>query len=256
MPVPDSAQDRAALWRVMEARRDHRHFRPDPVPPELLARVLDAFRVAPSVGLIRIPSVSLTDRDTTDLPTPRPEPVPLPLAPLGLNGFASHSIGTHMSQPWQVTVIREPARRAQVHASFAQVRARERLRFSGERRDLYDTLKLEGILDAPLGLLVSLDSPDGPTLGTGGLSGMLEASVLCAVTLAWLAATAEGLGLGWLSLVDGGDLGEWLDLAPGTRPLAYLCLGWPALTLDAPLLETTGWARRTPLRVNDTDVTP
>ena len=161
-----------------------------------------------------------------------------------------------MSQPWQVTVIRDPARRAQVHASFVQVRARERLNFSGERRDLYDTLKLEGILDAPLGLLVSLDPPDGPVLGTGGLGGMLEASVACAVTLAWLAATAEGLGLGWLSLVDGGDLGERLDLSPGTRPLAYLCLGWPALTLDAPLLETTGWARRTPLRVNDTDVTP
>ncbi len=209
-PAPVSVQDRAALWRVMEARRDHRHFRPDPVPPELLARVLDAFRVAPSVGL---------------------------------------------SQPWQVTVIRDPARRAQVHASFAQVRARERLTFSGERRDLYDTLKLEGILDAPLGLLVSLDPPDGPVLGTGGLGGMLEASVACAVTLAWLAATAEGLGLGWLSLVDGGDLGERLDLPPG-RPLAYLCLGWPALTLDAPLLETTGWARRTPLRVHDTDVTP
>ncbi|MFT2720951.1 5,6-dimethylbenzimidazole synthase [Deinococcus sp. A31D244] len=211
MSAPDSAQDRAALWRVMEARRDHRHFRPDPVPHEVLARVLDAFRVAPSVGL---------------------------------------------SQPWQVTVIRDPARRAQVHASFVQVRAQERLSFSGERRDLYDTLKLEGILDAPLGLLVSLDPPDGPTLGTSGLGGMLEASVLCAVTLAWLAATAEGLGLGWLSLVDGGDLGERLDLPPRTRPLAYLCLGWPALTLDAPLLETTGWARRTPLRVHDTDVTP
>ncbi|GAA5439009.1 hypothetical protein Dcae01_00504 [Deinococcus caeni] len=64
----------------MEARRDHRHFRPDPVPPELLARVLDAFRVAPSVGLIRIPFVSPTIRNVTGLPAPRPEPVSLLLA--------------------------------------------------------------------------------------------------------------------------------------------------------------------------------
>lgn len=197
--------DRDALWRVLEARRDHRHFRPDPVAPEALARVLDAFRVAPSVGL---------------------------------------------SQPWHVTVVRSATLRQTVHDSFAGVRAREKNRFDGERQVLYSTLKLEGIREAPVGLVVSFVPPPQATLGTTSLPAALEYSVVSAITLAWLAATAEGLGLGWVSLVEPGALHAALNLAPHVRPLAYLCLGHPALELQEPLLQTVGWAERRPLALD------
>ncbi|GAA5514176.1 5,6-dimethylbenzimidazole synthase [Deinococcus carri] len=197
--------DREALWRVLRARRDHRHFRPDPVPPEALERVLDAFRVAPSVAL---------------------------------------------SQPWHVTVVRRAELREAVHASFTAVRTRERERFGGERRALYDTLKLEGIREAPVGLLVSFVPPTDAVLGTTSLPAALEYSVVSAITLAWLAATAEGLGLGWVSLVEPEPLREALALPPHVRPLAYLCLGFPALDLKEPLLQTVGWAGARPLAVD------
>lgn len=197
--------DREALWRVLEARRDHRHFRPDPVPGEALARVLDAFRVAPSVGL---------------------------------------------SQPWHVTVLRNAGARDAVYRSFADVRAREQERFGGERRVLYDSLKLEGIREAPVGLLVSFVPPADATLGTTSLPAALEYSVVSAITLAWLAATAEGLGMGWVSLMEPDDLRNALGLPPHLRPLAYLCLGHPALNLKEPLLQTARWAQARPLTVD------
>ncbi|MFC4425124.1 5,6-dimethylbenzimidazole synthase [Deinococcus navajonensis] len=197
--------DRDALWRVLEARRDHRHFGTDPVDDAALGRVLDAFRVAPSVGL---------------------------------------------SQPWHVTVVRNATLRQAVHDNFAAVRVREQDRFGGERRALYASLKLEGIREAPVGLVVSFVPPVEVTLGTTSGPSALEYSVVSAVTLAWLAATAEGLGLGWVSLIEPGGLHAALGLAPHLRPLAYLCLGHPALELHEPLLQTVGWAARRPLALD------
>ena len=196
--------DRDALWRVLRARRDHRHFRPDPVPLEILKRLLAVFDVAPSVGL---------------------------------------------SQPWQVTVVTRPELKEAVYASFAGVRQEERERFAGGRRELYDTLKLEGIREAPVGLLVSFLPPQEATLGTTSMSAALEYSVVSAITLLWLAATAEGLGLGWVSLVRPAELRRLLDLPDQAQPLAYLCLGYPALELWEPLLQTVGWDTRKPLEV-------
>ncbi|WP_255639865.1 nitroreductase family protein [Deinococcus taeanensis] len=134
-----------------------------------------------------------------------------------------------------------------MHRSFAGVRTREQDRFAGERRALYDTLKLEGIREAPVGLLVSFVPPTGATLGTTSLPAALEYSVVSAITLAWLAATAEGLGMGWVSLVEPEEMRDALQLPAAVRPLAYLCLGHPALTLTEPLLQTVGWARARPV---------
>lgn len=197
--------DNAALWRVLRTRRDHRHFLPTPVPDETVARLLDAFAVAPSVGL---------------------------------------------SQPWHVTVVRDRAVRESVHAGFRQVRAAEADRFTGERRTLYDSLRLEGILQAPVGLVVSHLPPGGPVLGTTSMPAASEYSVVSAITLLWLAATAEGLGMGWVSLVDPAHLSGAVPLPPGARPMAYLCLGHPALDLNEPLLQSVGWGRRRPLAVD------
>lgn len=189
--------DRDALWRVMVARRDHRHFRSTPVERETLERLLNVFSVAPSVGF---------------------------------------------SQPWQVTVIQDAALKAQIHARFCAVRAEERSQYNGERGALYDTLKLEAIRDAPVGLVVSLVAPDSPTLGTTSMPSALEYSVVNAITLLWLAATAEGLGMGWVSLLRPQELAELLAYPENVRPVAYLCLGYPELELKEPLLKTVGWA--------------
>ncbi len=197
-------QDRDALWRVIQARRDHRHFTRQPVPRETVERLLGVFQHAPSVGL---------------------------------------------SQPWHVTVLQDDTLKDAVYASFQRVRQQEERRYTGERRALYDTLKLEAIKDAPVGLLVSYLPPAQHTLGTTSLPAVLEYSVVSAITLLWLAATAEGLGLGWVSLVNPQDLTAPLNLPAHARPLAYLCLGHPALALKEPLLKTVGWAEQKELQV-------
>lgn len=201
----DRDADAKALWRVLSARRDHRHFLPDPVPRETIERLLEVFDVAPSVGL---------------------------------------------SQPWHVTVVQDRGVREAVHAGFREVRAAESQRFKGERRRLYNSLRLEGILEAPVGLIVSHLPPGGPTLGTTSMPTASEYSVVSAITLLWLAVTAEGLGMGWVSLVDPAHLSSAVPLPAGARPLAYLCVGHPALELQEPLLQTVGWGHHTALSVD------
>lgn len=200
-----TTSDREALWRILSARRDHRHFQPDPVPPEVLQRLLDVFRVAPSVGL---------------------------------------------SQPWHLTVLQNPALKEAVYQSFTQVRKAEEQHFTGERRTLYDTLKLEGIREAPIGLVVSFVPPKQATLGTTSQPKALEYSVVSAITLLWLAATAEGLGMGWVSLVNSEEISQALELPSHIQPLAYLCIGYPALDLKEPLLKTVGWAKQNELEID------
>lgn len=203
--TPLAAADAESLWRILEARRDHRHFRSDPVPRETIERLLEVFSVAPSVGL---------------------------------------------SQPWHVSVVQDRVVRDAVYSGFRNVRAAESQRFQGERRRLYNSLRLEGILEAPVGLIVSHLPPDGPTLGTTSMPAASEYSVVSAITLLWLAVTAEGLGMGWVSLVDPSHLAKTTPIPPRARPLAYLCIGHPALDLKEPLLQTVGWERRSPLAVD------
>lgn len=149
-----------------------------------------------------------------------------------------------------MTVVRDPAVREAVHAGFRDVRAAESQRFSGERRELYDSLRLEGILQAPTGLVVSHLPPEGPVLGTTSMPAASEYSVISAITLLWLATTAEGLGMGWVSLLDPGHLSDAVPIPEGARPLAYLCIGHPSRDLDEPLLQTVGWSHRKPLAVD------
>lgn len=178
-----------------------------------------------------------------------PAPVPRERIERLLEVFAvAPSVG--LSQPWHVTVVEDRTVREAIHAGFCEVRAAEAERFDGERRRLYDSLRLEGILQAPVGLVVSHVPPAGPTLGTAGIPAATEYSVVAAIALLWLAVTAEGLGMGWVSLVDPDHLSDRVPLPDGARPLAYLCLGHPALQLREPLLQTVGWGRRSPLSVD------
>lgn len=172
-----------------------------------------------------------------------PDPVPRETVERLLSVFElAPSVG--LSQPWHVTVVTDPGIKREVREGFAEVRERERERFSGGRRVLYDSLTLEAIETAPVGLVVSFVPPAGATLGTTSMPAALEYSVVCAIAQLWLAVTAEGLGMGWVSLVDPARVAATAPVPEGARPLAYLCIGTPSRQLDEPLLHTVGWKRR------------
>jgi nicotinate-nucleotide--dimethylbenzimidazole phosphoribosyltransferase len=154
------------------------------------------------------------------------------------------------SQPWDFIVVRDVERRRRIRASFLRVRAAEAARFpAGERRDKYLSYRLEGILESALNVCVTADlrPADEAVLGTTAQPESLRASALCAVQNLWLAARVEGIGVGWVSIVEPAVLRHELALPPGVEPVAYLCLGEPLEFRDRPLLEETGWRARRPL---------
>ncbi len=122
-------------------------------------------------------------------------------------------------------------------------------RFSGEKRGLYDSLKLEGILECPINICVTCDSSrSGPhVLGRDTIPETDVFSTCCAIQNLWLAARAEGLGVGWVSILDVNQLKEGLKIPKHILPVAYLCVGYPKEFLDRPMLEKVGCAKRTPV---------
>ncbi len=196
--------ERSAFYEVISARRDVRRFRPDPVPDEVLQRVLAAGHAAPSVG---------------------------------------------HSQPWRFLVVDD----AQVRDRAAVMADRERLAQAAvldpeSGRQLLD-LQLEGLREAPLGVVVCCDRRT-PAAGVLGRSTFPDAdlwSCACAIENMWLAARAEGLGLGWVTLFQPAELEALLGLPPGVVTLGWLCLGWPDERPPSPGLERAGWSRRRPV---------
>jgi len=152
-------------------------------------------------------------------------------------------------QPWSFILVQDMAIRAQVKDAFEKASAEAALMFEGERRDQYKTLKLEGILDAPLNLCITCDRDrDGPVvLGRTHIPTMDLYSTVCAVQNLWLAARAEGLGVGWVSILDESRLKTILGLPEKIVPVAYLCIGHVDHFLDAPELEAVGWRKRLPI---------
>lgn len=151
-------------------------------------------------------------------------------------------------QPWDFIVIRDRLLRSQVKALFEEENARAAARYAGDRRRLYASLKLEGILDAPLNLCVTCDRRrGGEVLGRSAVVDTDLMSTCRAVQNLWLAARAEGLGVGWVSILDHQALARLLGLPPAVVPVAYLCLGYPVAFPPRPLLEAVGWRARLPL---------
>ncbi len=174
-------------------------------------------------------------------------------APLGddvlarILGAAHQAPSVGYSQPWDFVVVRSSARRERIRDSFLRVRAAEAARFpAGERREQYLAYKLEGILDAAVNVCVTVDlrPADEAVLGTTAQPESLRWSACCAVQNLWLAARAEGVGVGWVSIVEPTVLRAELALPPGIEPVAYLCVGEPTEFRDRPLLEETGWRAR------------
>lgn len=160
---------------------------------------------------------------------------------------AAPSVG--LSQPWNFILIQDGQVRDTVHAAFERANNEARGMFEGERRVLYSQLKLQGISDAPLNICVTCDrTRGGPVvLGRTHDNDTDLYSTTCAVQNLALAARAEGIGVGWVSIFDNKDLRAILGLPDHVIPVAYLCLGHVNELYDAPELEARGWAKRIPI---------
>ncbi len=154
-----------------------------------------------------------------------------------------------LMQPWRLIVIRDIATRIAVRRLAQRERLRQADRFDERARQFLDQ-KIEGVVEAPLGVCVCCDhgDPDIEVLGRGTIPETDVYSTACAIENLWLAARAEGLGVGWVSFYRPEDLRALLGIPPRVDPIAYLCLGWPDERPVRPGLEATGWSARDPAR--------
>jgi 5,6-dimethylbenzimidazole synthase len=153
-------------------------------------------------------------------------------------------------QPWNFILISSLEVRKQIKALFEETNARELARIEDPaRRELYPRLKLEGILEAPLNVAVTCDGRrDAPfVLGRAPMPQTDLFSTCLAVENLWLAARAEGVGVGWVSILDRQAVEQLLGLPAGVQLVAYLCVGYPIEFRPRPMLEEVGWRERQPL---------
>jgi nicotinate-nucleotide--dimethylbenzimidazole phosphoribosyltransferase len=191
------ADARDAFYEVLGARRDVRRYRPDPVDPELVRRILTAAHMAPSVG---------------------------------------------HSQPWRFIVVSDPATKDRAARMADEQRLRQARQMEPDAARRLLDLQLEGIREAPLGVVVACDrrTPAGGVLGRATFPDADMWSCACAIQNLWLAARAEGLGVGWVTLFEQQDLEALVGVPEGVVTLGWLCLGWPDERPPAPGLERAG----------------
>ncbi|MEM8534399.1 MAG: 5,6-dimethylbenzimidazole synthase [Chloroflexota bacterium] len=200
-----SDAEREAIYRNIYLRRDVRSdFRSDPIPDDVLMRILDAAHHAPSVGFM---------------------------------------------QPWDFIVVKSKEVRGQIKAGFEQANREAAQLFTGERREKYRSLKLEGIMESALGVCVTCDRQrtGQVVLGKTANPEMDIYSTVCAVHTIWLAARAENIGVGWVSIIHDEVLKEVLHIPEHIVPIAYLCMGYTTRFNDTPDLERKQWQSRLPL---------
>ena len=153
------------------------------------------------------------------------------------------------AQPWRFVIVNDPARRAAIAASFERANAQALQGYTCERAQRYARLKLAGLDIAPVQLAVfnDPDPMEGHGLGRRTMPEMLLYSTICAIHSLWLAARAEGVGLGWISILEPDVVVKTLDTPAPWSLAAYLCIGWRAQESDSPALERAGWQDRRPL---------
>ncbi len=177
----------------------------------------------------------------------RPDAVPQDVLDRVLTaGHRAPSVG--LMQPWRFVVVRDVATRSGMRRLAQRERLRQADRFDERARHFLDQ-KIEGVVEAPLGIVVCCDHghPDAEVLGRGTIPETDVYSTACAIQNLWLAARAEGLGVGWVSFYRPDDLRELLGVPARVEPMAWLCLGWPDERPVRPGLEAAGWASRLPL---------
>ncbi|GAC00622.1 cob(II)yrinic acid a,c-diamide reductase [Gordonia namibiensis NBRC 108229] len=157
----------------------------------------------------------------------------------------SPSVGN--SQPWRWVEVQTKAAREAVRDSFVRCNAEALDGYTGERAQLYSSLKLAGLDDAPVHLAVFCepDVDQGHGLGRHTVPETLEYSVVTAITTLWLAARARGVGIGWVSILEPNEVAAALAVPPTWKLVGYLCIGYPERENDVPELERVGWQSRT-----------
>ncbi|MEI2302161.1 5,6-dimethylbenzimidazole synthase [Ensifer sp. MJa1] len=200
-----SPEEREAVYRAIETRRDVRdEFLGDPLPDDLVKRLLSAAHSAPSVGFM---------------------------------------------QPWNFLLVRAPETRERIWQAFRRANEEAALMFSGEQQTKYRSLKLEGIHKAPLSICVTCDRTRGGAVVLGRTHNpqMDVYSTVCAVQNLWLAARAEGVGVGWVSIFHEAEIKAILKIPDHIEIVAWLCLGYVDQLYQQPELAVKGWRQRLPL---------
>jgi len=198
-------EKRDAVYEAIFTRRDIRsEFLPDPVPDEVLNRILNAAHHAGSVGFM---------------------------------------------QPWNFILVKDLEIRQQIKALFDKENNIAASNYLGEQKKAYESFKLEGILESPLNICITCDPDRGGehVLGRNTIRETDIMSTCCAIQNFWLAARTEGVGVGWVSILDNDKLKEILDLPSNIIPVAYLCVGYVSHFSKQPLLEKVGWRKRIPI---------
>lgn len=175
---------------------------------------------------------------------------PIPDAVLKKILRAAHHAGSvGFMQPWNFIVVDDPEMKERVFNNFSEANQEAANNYSGSTQELYSSLKLEGICQAPVNVCVTCDRDRaGPhVLGRNTMRDTDIFSTCCAVQNLWLAARAEGLGVGWVSILSMDRLKKDLELPASVIPIAYLCLGYTESFSKIPMLEKAGWADRLPL---------
>jgi 5,6-dimethylbenzimidazole synthase len=162
---------------------------------------------------------------------------------------AHHAPSVGLMQPWDFLLIESAAVRGQVREHFRDMKNRADI-YTGERQALYRSLKLEGILDAPLNVCITCDRQRTQGHGLGRQSDPMTDlySTVCAIQNFWLAARAESLGVGWVSIIAADAIKHILGIPSHIQVVAYLCVGYVSEFRSRPELEETGWESRMPLR--------
>jgi 5,6-dimethylbenzimidazole synthase len=151
-----------------------------------------------------------------------------------------------LSQPWRFVLVDDASRRAAIRANFLRCNQAALAAYDGEQAQLYARLKLAGLEEAPVHLAVFADhdATEGHGLGRRTMPEMIDYSVVTAILILWLTARAEGIGLGWVSILDPLEVARSLDVPAGWRLIGYLCLGYPEHEDRVPELEREGWEQR------------
>jgi 5,6-dimethylbenzimidazole synthase len=200
-----SDADRDGLYKTIFSRRDTRgQFLSDPIPDEVISRILYAAHHAPSVGFM---------------------------------------------QPWNFIIVKSKSIRKEIHDSFIQAHKEATEMFPKEKQETYKALKLEGILESSFNICLTCERErTGPVvIGRTHIKEMDTYSSVCAIQNLWLASRAEGLGMGWVSILNEDKLKGILGIPDHVVPIGYLCIGKVSHFYQKPELETAGWLPRLPL---------
>ena len=162
---------------------------------------------------------------------------------------AHHAPSVGFMQPWNFVVVKSNTVKKKIHSAFVEANETAANMFDSEKSKAYRDLKLEGILESPINICITCDrSRTGPVvLGRTSMKEMDLYSSVCAVQNFWLAARAEGVGVGWVSIIEKTALQQALNIPEEIVPIAYLCVGYVSHFYDKPELENAGWLNRTPL---------